>query len=234
MGLDLIREKKALIIKHCCLGFILILLVYFLNHGKFFSGISAEDVKHYLESFGVLAPLIYILLFTFVPLTLFPDAVLAIAAGLVFGLYHGFIYTMIGAACGATLAFYIARKLGQGVVKRLIKHDISIFNERVEKNGFFIILVLRLIPLLPFDVISYSAGFSKIRYQDFLIGTLIGIIPGVFVYSNLGYRSAEAGSGGFYVSLSMLILMFAVSFILKKRVSLELLQEISKTEQSYD
>lgn len=182
------------------------------------------SVKSFILSFGSLAPIVYILMFTFVPLTLFPDAILAIASGTIFGLFWGTVYTMIGAACGATLSFFIARFLGRDVVMKLLKHNAQWFDEGVERQGFLIILVMRLVPLIPFDVISYGAGLSKIKFWDFLVGTLIGIIPGVVIYVNLGDKALDVHSPAFYGSLALLIGLFVMSYYFKKKFSFKKIQ----------
>jgi uncharacterized membrane protein YdjX (TVP38/TMEM64 family) len=144
---------------------------------------------------------------------------------MVFGLFEGFVYTMIGALCGATLSFYITRILGQNFVKQFIKHDITHFDDVLQKNGFLIILLLRLIPILPFDVISYSAGVSKIKYKDFVLATFLGTIPGILVYVNLGDKSTQMGSTSFYLSLALLVLLFVGSMFLKQRLALKKIHE---------
>lgn len=183
-----------------------------------------ESVKHFILSFGPLAPIVYIIMFTLVPLTLFPDAILAIASGTIFGLFWGTVYTMIGAACGATLSFYIARFLGRDFVMHLIKHKAEWFEAGVERRGFLIVLIMRLVPLIPFDVISYGAGLSKIKFTDFLMGTLLGIIPGVLVYVNLGDKALDVTSPAFYVSIGLLIGLFVLSYYLKKHLSFSKIQ----------
>ena len=64
-------------------------------------------------------------MFSLVPLTLFPDSILAISSGIIFGLVNGYIYTTIGALIGGTISFYISRKLGRNVVKKLIKEKLD-------------------------------------------------------------------------------------------------------------
>ena len=115
--------------------------------------IDSKDIQTYVNSFGKLAPIIYIIIFALVPLTLFPDSIIAIAGGLIFGLVKGYIYTAIGAILGATLSFYISRKLGRNFVKKLTKEKLDNIEEMINSNGFFIIFMLRLIPLFPFDII---------------------------------------------------------------------------------
>lgn len=179
--------------------------------------IDSKDIQIYVNSFGKLAPIIYIIIFALVPLTLFPDSIIAIAGGLIFGLVKGYIYTAIGAILGATLSFYISRKLGRNFVKKLTKEKLDNVEEMINSNGFFIIFMLRLIPLFPFDIISYGAGLTSVKYKDFILATFLGTIPGILVFTNIGAQSVNMGSGSFYVSIGALVLLFIISMVLKKK-----------------
>jgi uncharacterized membrane protein YdjX (TVP38/TMEM64 family) len=190
-----------------------------------FSFTNPAEVKKFVLSYGVYAPIIFIVLFTFVPLTLFPDAILAIAGGLIFGLVQGSLYIMIGALLGASLSFFLARFYADWLRKKLQGEKFLNIDKSVKQNGFIIIFLLRLIPLVPFDIISYSAGFSSIRYKDFILATLLGIIPGVVVYANIGAQSLEFGSNNFYFSVALLIGLIVVSLFFKKSVKKRLENE---------
>ena len=193
------------------------------------AGIGLASIKGYIQSFGFCAPLVYILIFALVLLTIIPNSLLAISGGALFGIYYGTLYTVIGALSGATLAFAISRYLGKSIAEKLIKQKADWLNEHAEKNGFMIVFLLRLIPLIPFDAISYGAGLSKIRYMDFLGATCIGILPGVLVYSNIGDKSLDIYSADFYLSLAILALLVAVSHYAKKRYTLKEVQKASIT-----
>lgn len=213
------RKKRMKLFKYIVTVIWVYLLIFFINKHDIFKGFTLIELKDYIMSFGVYAPLIYIILFTVVPLTLFPDSLLAITSGMVFGLANGFIFTMIGAICGATLAFYLSRILGRDMLKKIIKKNLDVLEHKLKNNGFMIVLLLRLIPLFPFDMIGYSAGLSEIKYKDFILATLIGIIPGILVFTNIGDQSLNIGSESFYISIALLILLFATSLILKKKLS---------------
>lgn len=180
---------------------------------------TPENVKAFVECYGVFSPVIYIILFTIVPLTLFPDSILAIAGGMCFGMVGGFIYTMIGASFGGALSFFLAKSLGHKVFNKFIKKDISNLENAIKNKGFVLVFVLRLIPLFPFDVISYAAGFSGVKFKDFALATILGIIPGVFVFINIGDKSAQTASSSFYVSIALLVGLIVLSYSLKKRIS---------------
>lgn len=203
----------------------IIFIVLFISHHKgMYTDLSAEGIKNYVLSFGFFAPIAYIVMFTLVPLTLFPDSLLALAGGMIFGLFWGSLYTLIGAACGGTLAFYISRSFGRNLVEKLAKHKAEWFEAGVEKRGFLLILTLRLIPLIPFDIISYGAGLSKIKYRDFIAGTLLGIIPGVLIYVNLGDKALNVLSTEFICAAAMLIMLFIASYFARKYFSLASIQ----------
>ena len=179
--------------------------------------LGIDDIKGYVDSFGKFAPIVYIIMFALIPLTLFPDSILAIAGGLVFGLFRGYIYTTIGALIGGTISFFISRYWGRDVVKKLTKEKLDKIENMINNRGFVIVFLLRLIPLFPFDVISYGSGLTSIKYKDFLLATFFGTIPGILVFTNLGAESVNIGSNSFYLSISALILLFVVSIFLKNK-----------------
>lgn len=179
---------------------------------------QVESIKTFVLGFGLYAPLIFIALFTLAPLIFFPDGILALAGGLIFGFAWGSFYIILGALCGGTLSFYLARLYSHKMREKLAHEKLIHFQKSVQKHGFVMILLLRLVPLVPFNIISYSAGFSTIRYRDFFFATLLGMMPGVLVYSNIGAQSLSFGSQEFYLSVALLVVLVVVSMVLKHRV----------------
>gem|GEM_PF-66012 len=208
--------KKYKIAYKVIISIAILMLISIVVYKVYKMNLGVDDIKNYVESFGKLGPIIYIIMFSLVPLTLFPDSILAISSGLIFGLVNGYIYTAIGALIGGTISFYISRKLGRNVVKKLTKEKLDKVENMINERGFFIVLMLRLIPLFPFDVISYGSGLTSIRYKDFILATFFGTIPGIFVFVNIGAQSVNIGSKSFYLSIAALILLLVVSIILKK------------------
>lgn len=195
----------------------LILVISFIAYKIYKLDLGVNDIKLYVDSFGKMGPIVYIIMFSLVPLTLFPDSILAIAGGLAFGLFNGYIYTTIGALIGGSISFYISKKLGRNIVKKLTNDKLDNIESMINEKGFFIIFLLRLIPLFPFDLISYGAGLTSISYKDFLLATFIGTIPGILVFTNIGAQSVNLGSNSFYISIASLILLFLISVLLKKK-----------------
>jgi len=179
---------------------------------------QVEAIQAFIQSFGIYAPLMFIVLFTLAPLIFFPDGILALSGGLIFGFAWGSVYIVLGALCGGTLSFYLARLYGAKIREKLAHEKLINLQKSVQKHGFVMILMLRLVPLFPFNIISYSAGFSTISYRDFFFATLFGMLPGVLVYANIGAQSLSFGSQEFYISVGLLVLLVAVSMVLKHRL----------------
>jgi uncharacterized membrane protein YdjX (TVP38/TMEM64 family) len=178
--------------------------------------LNPQSLKDFIESFGLKAPMIFILLYAIRPLFFIPASLLSLTGGLTFGPLYGTIYGVIGASLGAYLSFFISRKLGMEAVESLIGNKLSKINNQLKLHGFRSIIILRLIPLFPFDAISYAAGFSNIRFISFAFGTTLGIIPGSFVYNFLGNSFNNPFSRTFYLALVMLLILILIPIIYKK------------------
>ncbi len=133
------------------IGIVILVLVLavLINKLNFIKGYGPNEIKEYIQGQGSMAPIIYVVILTLLPLLLFPDSVLVIAGGMIFGLWGGAVLTCIGSLLGGVIAFTISRTLGTKVVKRIIKRDIVIFYNKNTKNAFLLILMMRLIPLFP-------------------------------------------------------------------------------------
>lgn len=209
-------KKNDSFIKSLIIIGLIIIFALLINKFNIFKGYGPNEIKAFINSKGAMAPIIYVVILSLLPLLLFPDSVLVIAGGMLFGLWEGVVLTSIGSLLGGIIAFLISRVLGKAVVKKIIKRDIVIFDGSSKKSAFFIILMMRLIPLFPFKVVSYSAGLTDMKLRDYALATFIGSLPGIIVYTNLGDKTTMFGSKDFYISVSLLIVLFIVSFILKK------------------
>ncbi|DAB36454.1 MAG TPA: hypothetical protein CFH80_04745 [Sulfurospirillum cavolei] len=191
------------------------LLMFFFYRSGILSFEQVEAIKAFVLSFGMYAPLIFIVLFTLAPLVFFPDGILALAGGLIFGFTIGSVYIIVGALCGGSLSFFLARWYGKKMHEKLSNEKLIHFHRSVQSHGFLMILLLRLVPLVPFNIISYSAGFSTIRYRDFFFATFLGMMPGVFVYANIGAKTLAFGTADFWMSIALMVLLVIVSMLLR-------------------
>lgn len=188
-----------------------------------FSGVSAEDVERIIGSFGPLAPAAYMAAFVLLPAFFFPVAVLALAGGLLFGLWRGAVYTFIGAVLNCTLMFWMARHVGRTQIEQLIRKRLSVpWQKRLTrlggKDGFLFLIVLRLIPGVPYNLINYAFGLTGMSYGSYILASSIGIIPGTFAFINIGDKVLDVTSPDFWIAIGLLVALLMVTTLLGKKL----------------
>lgn len=179
--------------------------------------VNAEDLRSWILSFGLWAPLVYIIAYTIRPLIFFPASVLSIAGGLAFGAWMGTLYTIIGATLGAALSFYVAKTLGKSLVKKQWTGNAAKIQKQMEQNGFLYVLLFRFIPVINFDLISYLAAISKVRFVSFVTATFIGIIPGTFAYNFLGSSFVSGNPKIIAAAIAVFIILTVVPILIRNR-----------------
>jgi len=181
-----------------------------------------ENIRETISSYGAFGPLIFIAIYVLGAVIFFPGTPLTISSGILFGTINGTIYTVIGATIGASIAFLISRLLGKDFIDRLLKNKLKKLNEydkRIKENGFLVMIFLRLIPLFPFNGLNFAMGLTRIKFRQFLLGTVIGIVPGTFVLANIGSSAKDIRSPMFYLSI-FLFLLLALMPLIYKRISI--------------
>jgi uncharacterized membrane protein YdjX (TVP38/TMEM64 family) len=175
-----------------------------------FSAESIGEVAAYLRSFGIWTPLLSLVLMVaqavIAPL---PGSLIAAANGVVFGLWWGTLLSWTGGLLGGTASFWLARLLGRDAVNRLAGARLERANQLSEQDGFWIVLIARLVPLISFDFVSYLAGLSRLTYRRFLLATAIGMLPGTFAWTALGHDLTLARASTWRLSLIGLFFVVA-------------------------
>lgn len=140
---------------------------------------------------SAIGPLIFIAIYTVRPLIFFSSAVLTLAAGFLFGPVWGFVYALTGSSLSSVLAYAIGYFFGENILDDNDEQSfIQRYASRMRQNSFETVLLMRFL-FLPFDLVSYLAGFLRIDLKAFLLASILGSIPG-------GFSVALAGaSGGF-------------------------------------
>jgi uncharacterized membrane protein YdjX (TVP38/TMEM64 family) len=144
---------------------------------------------HLLTVFGFMA--IYIIQ---TALSLPGAAILSLAAGAIFGTVMGTVYANIAATIGATLAFLVTRYLVRDTVTTRFGAKLEGINRELEVRGLNYLLFLRLVPVFPFFLVNLAAALTRLPLRTFFFGTMLGIIPGGFVYVNAGASLAAIDS----------------------------------------
>jgi uncharacterized membrane protein YdjX (TVP38/TMEM64 family) len=206
---------------------VLTTLIYFLflkGAGSNLSHTSLEDWATLLRSYGpyaIIISLIAILLQTFIP---FSPLFLIIAANvLVFGLSQGFIISYTGASCGAVLAFFFARYLGRDWVERKMARFPAMqqFYKRMEAEGFFYILLGRLIFVFPSSLVNYAAGISTIKKRDYVLATFVGKFPIILMEAYIAHDLQHLNQyrGRIVLLLTLFVLLIIIGNWMRKRNS---------------
>jgi len=164
-------------------------------------------IQNEIFSYGILAPVVYILLYCLRSLVLFPATLLTTISGTLFGPYKGVLYTMIGENISANITYLLGRYFG-GDISSVINSKIkaaALVDCKFKENGFSAVLIMRLI-YLPFDMVGILAGMCKIRQIEFALATFIGIIPGVITFVYLGSSFTEPKS----IIISVVCFVFGI------------------------
>jgi uncharacterized membrane protein YdjX (TVP38/TMEM64 family) len=191
-----VNKKKLLI---AAIVAALIALFFAFNLGRFLTLESLKTNRDALTTFYqknrlIMAGAFIAIYIIQTALSLPGAAVLSLAAGAIFGALIGTLYVNIGATVGATLAFLVARYLFHEVIQNKFGPRLEKINRELETRGFNYLLFLRLVPLFPFFLINLGAGLTRIPLRTFFFGTMIGIIPGSFVFCNAGASLATITS----------------------------------------
>ncbi len=208
-------------------GFKMILLVLFIigaflifRYTPLKSYLNAESLGAFLDSAGYWAPLLFIVIYTVGVSLLLPGTLLTGLGGIIFGPYLGFVYVWIGAMLGAALSFFIGRTLGREFAAGLIGNKLKKYDDAIEKNGFATVLYLRLI-YFPFSAMNFGMGLTKVRFNDYIMGTGLGILVGTFIFTFFIGTLKEVWASGdwgglFSFKVFFSIALFIFSFFIPK------------------
>jgi uncharacterized membrane protein YdjX (TVP38/TMEM64 family) len=147
-----------------------------------------------------LAWLIYIVLYVIACVCLLPGLILTIASGVIFGLPVGLALASVGSVLGATAAFFVGRTIAREWIGSKIQGwpRFRALDQALEARGFWIVLLTRLSPLFPFNLLNYAYGITGVRPRDYVVASWIGMFPGTALYVYAGSAAAsltEALSG---------------------------------------
>ena len=147
-----------------------------------------EALRQFILAYGMWAPVTSIALMTMQSvIPVLPGIVITITNAWIFGWVWGAVYSWIGALLGATLDFGIARWYGRPVVERFIKSSLlDKTNVFFRRNGVLAVFIARMTPIVPFKVVSYGAGLTKMPLIRFVAATGLGQAPAIVLYSFLG------------------------------------------------
>jgi uncharacterized membrane protein YdjX (TVP38/TMEM64 family) len=156
--------------------------------------LAARWLGHYVPRFtamvdgmGVWGPVVFIAGYIVAVVLFVPASLFTIAGGAVFGFAHGTLYVLIGAVIGASAGFGLSRSVARRIMERRIGDSARFraIDQAVADQGLRIVTLLRLSPIVPFSVLNYALGLTRVRFADYLVG-MIGMVPATMFYVYYG------------------------------------------------
>ncbi|MBT3356707.1 FAD-dependent oxidoreductase [bacterium] len=181
--------------------------------------LSVSKAQEKISEFGILAPVFFIVTLIVMTISFLPVTPLDFVAGALFGTFLGVVYVVIGATIGATIAFWFTRTFGRPFVEKQLAgkfKKLDYYDKKISANGLGIMLFLRLVPLFPFNGLNFAMGLTKIKFKDYFLGTLFGIIPGSFAYVYFGESLAMANWNNLVIAVLLLISLASIYPIYNK------------------
>ncbi len=156
---------------------------------------DAAALEAWVTDFGIAAPLVFVAIYAVGTVFFLPGLLFTLAAGALFGAVWGTVYSLIGATAGATCAFLVARYLASDWVAERAGGRLKQVIEGVEQEGWRFVAMTRLIPFIPFTLLNYALGLTRIPLGHYVIASLVCLAPGAAAYAFLGFAGREAATG---------------------------------------
>ena len=153
-----------------------------------------RNFNNWVGQMGVAGIFVFIIVYAVGTVLLAPGSVLTIGAGFVFGLWKGFLAVSVGATLGASLAFLIARFIARDKVEEIARRNEKFrkIDNAIGKQGVKLIFLLRLSPVIPFNLSNYFYGLTGVKFWPYVLASWIGMIPGTFLYVYIGVAGKAA------------------------------------------
>ncbi len=180
--------------------------------------LSVEGIRAVVDGIGPWAPLVYVGLYVVATVFLLPGTPFTVAAGVVFGPWLGLGVVLIGATLGATGSFLVGRAVGRDAVVQLTGRRVRAIDRALERNGLVSVLIMRLIPLFPFNVLNLVCGVTGLKLRDYIVGTAVGIIPGTALLVVAGGSIDDPTSPLFIGSVTGFIALAVVTSLIARRM----------------
>jgi uncharacterized membrane protein YdjX (TVP38/TMEM64 family) len=173
-----------------------------------------QNTLEWINSLGAVGGIVFIGIYIIATLAFLPASILTLGAGVIFSITWGSLYVFIGATLGATAAFLIGRYLAKGWVKEKISSykKFATIDQAVSKKGLKIVLLMRLSPLFPFNLLNYALGITSVSFSDYFLGS-VGMIPGTIMYVYLGSLAGDIALIGGKNQPSNMILHWVIQII---------------------
>lgn len=177
---------------------------------------SAGRVRDFGDSLGPAAPFLWPLVFPLINL-LVPWPITAGATGLLFGTALGTPLALAGVLVQAAVQFWLARKVAGEDLRRRVLERAPAVSAALERNGLLAVFYSRIVPGVPWGLVNYAAGLSRVRLRELLLGTLVGGTPKIFAYVALGGSFGDLGRPEAIVAIALLVILALGGLVIARR-----------------
>jgi uncharacterized membrane protein YdjX (TVP38/TMEM64 family) len=154
--------------------------------------ISPESLFEFISTYKILAPALFIFLYSIGPSLFIPSLPLTIGAGFLWGPFWGVVFSITGATLGASVAFLIARYiLGDAIKERFSYSRWQWLKGKVERHGWKAVAFSRIVPIFPFPVLNYLFGITPIPFLHYLWSTFVFMLPACIAFVAFGSSMGE-------------------------------------------
>jgi uncharacterized membrane protein YdjX (TVP38/TMEM64 family) len=167
------------------------------NSNSFNPQAILRDALQWIDSLGTVGAIAFIAIYILATVAFFPGSILTLGSGVIFGVVWGSLYVFVGATLGATAAFLVGRYLARDWVAQKIADNkkFTAIDQAVGREGLKIVLLTRLSPVFPFNLLNYAFGITGVSLKDYFIGS-VGMIPGTIMYVYIGSLASNLATIG--------------------------------------
>jgi uncharacterized membrane protein YdjX (TVP38/TMEM64 family) len=210
-------------IKYGLIGIVIIgILIWLFAFGgsEFFTLDNLVDLLKSIEGYGILVPIVYVVLYWIVCLFFLPAVPITLIGGLIFGPVRGSMIVSFASTTGATLAFITGRTIGREAILKKFGQSSSFkkIDKGVKDNGWRMLMITRLVPLFPFNLQNYLYGLTDIPLGTYMLVSWLAMLPGTIAYATLAGAivsgNGDVGRMVIYLAIGA-ILIVALSYIPK-------------------
>lgn len=153
---------------------------------------SIDEIRGTVDAASWTAWIGFVVAYALVAITPIPVTIMAVAGGLLFGIVGGTLLSLIGVLGGCWVAYWLARGLGRSTVRRLLGRHAATVEKELSSRGFLAVCMLRLMPGIPYWPVNYGSGAFGVSQRDYLVASVLAVIPGQFSLVAVGAFIAES------------------------------------------
>lgn len=202
-----------------------------------------EQLQQWNKAYPVAVPIVYVTVVIVATVAFFPGWISMMMGGLLFGLVPGAPYALLGITIGAFGAFLVGRMLGRAWVEKRMGDNLKLqaLDEAVDAQSFYIVFLTRFAIVLPFNVLNYAFGLTRVHKATYVMATALGMLPAVLLYVYLGTLADDFGQilagevrpaiGAYWIAAFAIVAIAAIVWIVQ-RAARRVLQGQDAAEES--